>query len=147
MQPDGTFKRGPFYANLEAVMEGVTSTETIAMKSTPAPPKMNNVETRWGQELKRRHPTAIIIPQFRLRVGAFDAPGPVHYTADFAVWWAHHHQPDWWHCVLWEVKDKRRKPHSDELVRAKMVRENNPFVSSVMLAAWDGSEWDERQLA
>lgn len=110
-------------------------------------PKLNNCERRWHATLQARHPNAITIPQFRLRVGRFDAPSPVHYTADFAIWFQAGNMPDFWACVLWEVKDKRRGGHSDELTRPKLCRENNPFVSAVFLALWDGKEWEERKLA
>jgi hypothetical protein len=109
-------------------------------------PKLNTVEARWLAQLETRYPGATIVPQFRLRVGRFTQENPVHYTADFAVWhpWQ---RLDFWHCTLWEVKDKRRPYHSDELTRPKLVRENNPFVAAVMLAVWDGKSWEERKLA
>jgi hypothetical protein len=127
--------------------------ETKPAKETnvwTAKPKLNSVETRFLKLLETRHPAACIIPQFRLRVGDITQDNPVHFTADFAVF---HCAPqdtrfhNFWHCVLWEVKDKRRKGHSDELTRPKLVHKNNPFVASVMLAIWDGKSWEERRLS
>jgi hypothetical protein len=106
---------------------------------------LNGVEKRWFEVLRGRHPNAVIQPQFRVRVSAFDAPTVTHYTADFAVW-----RPsgdDAWICVLWECKDARRRPHSDELTRPKMARQNNPWISQIWLATWDGVTWKERILA
>lgn len=84
--------------------------------------------------------------QFRVRVSDWDAPVLVHYTADFAVWRKHKTQ-NLWMCDLIEVKDPRRKPHSDELVRPKMVRENNPWINSVTLATKAPDGWNLRRLA
>ena len=126
------------------------ATDDINVWTQKPADKLNGVERKWLIELEARHPTATIIPQFRLRVGDFDSPNPVHYTADFAVYHratlALGHR-DFWHCTLWECKDKRRKPHSDELTRPKLVRQQNPFVAQVMLAIWDGKTWEERILA
>lgn len=121
--------------------------ETIPQPMAAKPkPKLNNLERRWLAVLKARHPQATIIPQFRLRVGDLEQDNPVHYTADYAVFfpWV---GVDFWHCTLWECKDKRRPYHSDELTRPKLVRQNNPFVAAVMLAVWDGANWEERKLA
>jgi hypothetical protein len=112
--------------------------------------KLNATERRWLVELEARHPEAVIIPQFRLRVGNFYQPDPVHYTADFAVWHECRHVialKCFWHLTLWEVKDKRRPYHSDELTRPKLVRKENPFVGQVMLATWTGETWTETILA
>ena len=112
--------------------------------------KLNAVERRWMIELEARHPDAVIIPQFRLRVGEFHQPNPVHYTADFAVyhkWTLTAGLAAFWQLTLWECKDRRRKPHSDELTRPKLVKQANPFVAQVMLAIWDGKTWEERVLA
>ena len=116
-----------------------------AAAKAPAKPKINSVEKRWYAELQARHPGAVIIPQFRLRVGDFNQPNPVAYTADFAVWICV--TDGLWHCTLWECKDKRRPYHSDELTRPKLVRQQNPFVGQVMLATWTGETWEERVLA
>lgn len=87
--------------------------------------------------------------QFRVRVSPDDAVELVHYKADFAIW-----APEitatplrWWACYLWEVKDSRRKPHSDELTRPKLARLMNPWISEIWLATWDGHAWATRQLA
>lgn len=119
---------------------------------TPKPKeKLNRVEAKWLWELRERHPSAVVIPQFRIRLTPFASEAvPVHYTADFAVWYRSElgrAGADWWQCVLWEVKDKRRPYHSDELTRPKMARAENPWVSAVMLASWDGEAWEERKLA
>jgi len=117
-------------------------------RSEPKPKRMTQCELRWYWHLNTQHPDATIIPQFRLRVGQWNAPRPVHYTADFAVFAQDYPNTGVeWSCVLWEVKDKRRKAHSDELTRPKMVRAHNPFVSAVWLAEWDGERWTERRLA
>lgn len=84
--------------------------------------------------------------QFRVRVSDWDACVLVHYTADFAVW-RKHAKENAWMCDLIEVKDPRRKPHSDELVRPKMVRENNPWINSVTLATKAPDGWNLRKLA
>jgi hypothetical protein len=107
--------------------------------------RLNGVEKRWLAVLRLRYLNCEITPQFRVRVSAFDAPTVTHYTADFAVW-----RPsgdDAWKCILWECKDARRRPHSDELTRPKMARQNNPWISQIWLATWDGVTWEERILA
>ena len=58
----------------------------VNVYTTTPKDKMNSVERRWHAELQSRWPEAVIIPQFRLRVGDFNQPNPVMYTADFAVW-------------------------------------------------------------
>jgi hypothetical protein len=162
MQPDGSFDRpdrlsvnrgmpNSHDGVIDDMLDGVASVETTTFKRKPKP-RMNKVESRWFEELKRRHDDAAhyckIIPQFRLRISSWDAPVPSHYTSDFAVFVKMAH-PDFpvWFCTLWEVKDKRRRGHSDELTRPKLAREHNPFVSSVWCAIWDGTTWDERRLA
>ena len=83
--------------------------------------------------------------QFRVRVSAWDAIVPVHYTADFAVW--KYVVGGAWRCDLIEVKDIRRKPHSDELTRPKLARLMNPWISGVILETWDGEQWSTRTIA
>lgn len=111
--------------------------------------RLNHVEREWHEVLKANHPGAVIQPQFRVRVSDFFTPGqPVFYTSDFSVWYAHHGQfGECWACDLWEVKDSRRRYHSDELTRPKMATAENPWIRSVRLAVWNGDKWETRQLA
>jgi hypothetical protein len=121
----------------------------IAPKHRPAgTPHVSRIEADWFLVLRSRHPGAFITRQFRVRINQWNAPVAVHYTADLALFFRHDgHLEDWWKTVLWEVKDRRRRPHSDELTRPKMVRANNPWISAVFLAIWDGQVWEERLLA
>lgn len=96
------------------------------------------------ETLKRGGQVVEVQRQFRVRVTEWDAIVPVHYTADFAVW---RREGTAWVCDLIEVKDSRRKPHSDELVRPKLARMRNPWINSVTLATWDGKAWEHRELA
>ncbi len=115
-----------------------------------AKPRMNQVERRLFEVLKVRWPDSHITPQFRLRISAWDAPVVVHYTADFLVAASYRSSGRgdlWWNFVLYEVKDKRRRGHSDELTRPKLARIHNPFISAVVLVTWDGCSWDERIIA
>jgi hypothetical protein len=121
----------------------------IPVQPRECPPRRATlVEDRWLTILRDRHATAVIERQFRVRVSAWDAPVLVHYTADFACFFPYGSAlGDFFKVVLWEVKDTRRRPHSDELTRPKMARAHNPWISAVMLAQWHGREWRERQLA
>lgn len=116
-------------------------------------PKMTRCEARFWGILKHRFPSATITPQFRLRVSAWDAPIQVHYMADFLVseekatsMFPNKWEVAWKH-TLFECKDSRRKPHSDELTRPKMARQNNIWISAVVLATFDGEKWTEKQIA
>lgn len=117
------------------------------IQAPPRPSRLNSIERRWLGILVDRYPKSRINPQFRVRVSAFESATVTHYTADAAVFTAHSGCPTFWQCILWEVKDRRRKPHSDELVRAKLARVMNPWIASVWQATWDGNSWVERQLA
>ena len=88
----------------------------------------------------------VVQRQIRVRVSAWDAIVPVHYTADFAVWQRFGVETTWT-CQLIEVKDSRRKPHSDELTRPKLARLMNPWIASVELATWNGTHWNNRTIA
>jgi len=113
----------------------------------------SKLEDRFCQE---RLPTLLTVyscvrRQFRVRVSTDGAVVPCHYTSDFAIWHPVPHgeivPTPAWRCVMWEVKDKRRKPHSDELTRPKLTRLMNPWISEIWLATWDGHAWATRQLA
>ena len=112
-------------------------------------PRMNKLEQRFLGVLRAWYPSAHITPQFRLRVSAFDSPVACHYTCDFLVSMQSDDvfSKDCWMHWCYEVKDKRRKPHSDELMRPKMVRVNNPWINTVILAVWDGKEFRLRPIA
>lgn len=109
--------------------------------------RLNNVESRFLQILISRFPqndSQKIQPQFRVRITPFHAPTLVHYTADFAVWTRKKNR---WTCCLWEVKDSRRRYHSDELTRPKMAATENPWIAEIWLALWDGKAFTEKLLA
>lgn len=109
------------------------------------PKRMTKVESRFYDKLLRACENSVIIPQFRVRVSAWDAPAAVHYTADFAVF--SRTTGDGWMCVLWETKDARRPQHSDEKIRPKMACEQNPWIREILLAKWTGSDWVSSKLA
>lgn len=116
-------------------------------RNTQKSERLNGVESRFLQILNSRFPQTEeqkIQPQFRVRITPFHAPVLVHYTADFAVWTR---EKNWWTCRLWEVKDSRRRYHSDELIRPKMAAAENPWIAEIWLASWDGKAFTEKLLA
>lgn len=122
------------------------------LRQSQKPKPMNQIESRFYEILKERFPGATITPQFRLRISPWGAPVNVFYTADFLLSDKVAPLLGPSNCYAWrhsayEVKDKRRKPHSDELTRAKMCKEHNPWISVVHLAEWDGENWNERVIA
>lgn len=118
-------------------------------KVQPRPSKASGLEDRYYEEFMAHLDGklgVVVQRQFRVRVSDFDAIVPVHYTADFAVWQRFGVETTWT-CQLIEVKDSRRKPHSDELTRPKLARLTNPWISSVELWTWDGTVWKARTIA
>ena len=112
-------------------------------------PKASKLEDRyWDLRLAELHghDGIVVQRQFRVRVTPWDAIIAVHYTADFAIWRQVGVETGWT-CRLIEVKDSRRKPHSDELTRPKLARLTNPWISGVDLAVWDGAMWKSRTIA
>lgn len=127
---------------------GLTEVQVRAAKAESARRGggLNQVESNAFSVLKTRFPSCTIVPQFRIRISPFDAPVPVHYTADFLV--AHRDaRGTGWNLSLYEVKDSRRHGHSDELTRPKMALVENPFIRCVWQWTWDGKRFSERLIA
>ena len=150
MNPDQLKRLFPNASASTLARNGIESEPEMAAPSNTMASKRlgSRLEDRFCLELlpSLSSPDSCIRRQFRVRVSPDDAVVPVHYTADFAIWSPGYFPQDW-SCVLWEVKDKRRKPHSDELIRPKLARLTNPWISEIWLATWDGSKWETRHIA